>query len=121
MCKNLAKWLPHRICKESAAITLSTTCDLAIECLGVRAIEGLDVRVATIVVRMMKRKKVATRRFFQFGLCHSSSVRNASSKGLCLTLSFFGVKGFCRLCSCRRLVRIFVVVLGSFRALIGPA
>ena len=67
MCKNLAKWLPHKICKESAAITLSTTCDLAIECLGVRAIEGLDVRVATIVVRMMKRKKVATRRFSNLG------------------------------------------------------
>ena len=64
MCKNLAKWLPHRICNESVAITLSTTCDLAIECLGVlaieclgvRAIESLGVRVATIVVRMMKRR-----------------------------------------------------------------
>ena len=59
----------HEICeksyvalKESAAITLSTNWDLTIECLGVRAIEILDVRVATIVVRMMKRK-VATSRF----------------------------------------------------------
>ena len=36
--------------------------DLAIGCLGVRAIESLDVRVrvATIVVRMMKRTKIAT-------------------------------------------------------------
>ena len=58
MCKNLAKWLPHRICTESAAITLSTTCDLDIECVCVRAIWSLDVRVATIVVRMMKRKRL---------------------------------------------------------------
>ena len=65
MCKNLAKCLPHRICEESVAITLSTTCDLAIECL-VRAIESLGVRVVTNVVRMMKRK-VATSRFFNFG------------------------------------------------------
>ena len=66
MCKNLAKWLPHRICKASVAITLSTTCDLAIgdlatECLGVRAIESLDVRVATIVVKMMKRTFATSR------------------------------------------------------------
>ena len=71
MRKNLAKWLPHRICKESAATTLSTTCDLAIgdlaiECLGVRAIESPDVRVATIVVKMMKRKKIATSKFSNF-------------------------------------------------------
>ena len=56
-------------CKESVAFTLATTCeitmgdlaisDLAIECLDVHAIECLDVRVATIVVKMMKRKKVA--------------------------------------------------------------
>ena len=52
--------------KESAAITLSTNCDLAIECLGVRAIESLDVRVATIVVKMMKRK-VATNRLCNLG------------------------------------------------------
>ena len=52
--------------KESVAITLFTTCDLAIECLGVRAIESLDVRVATMVLRMMKRKKVATSRFSNF-------------------------------------------------------
>ena len=64
--KNLAKWLPHRFCKESVAITLSTTCDLAIECLDVRAIGSLDVRVATIVVRMIKTKKVATSRFSNF-------------------------------------------------------
>ena len=72
MHKNLAKWLPHRICKESVAITLSTTSDVAIgdlaigdlviECLGVRAISSLDFRVAIIVVKM-KRKMVATNRF----------------------------------------------------------
>ena len=62
MRKSLAKWLPQRICKESVAITLSTNCDLAIECLGVRAIESLDVLVATIVVMIMKRKKEAVRR-----------------------------------------------------------
>ena len=44
--------------KESAAITLSTNCDLAIECLG--------VRVATVVVKMMKRK-FATSEFSNFG------------------------------------------------------
>ena len=72
ICNNLAKWLPHGIFKESVAITLFTTCDLAtgdlaIECLGVRAIESLDVRVATIAERMMKRKKVATNRFSNVG------------------------------------------------------
>ena len=46
----------------SVAIALSTNCDLAIECLGFRAI---DVRVATIVVKMIKRK-VATNRFSNF-------------------------------------------------------
>ena len=68
MRKNLAKWLPHRICKESVAFALFTTCDLsigdlAIESLGVHAIESLDVRVATNFVKMMKRKKVARNRF----------------------------------------------------------
>ena len=73
MHKNLAKWLPNRICNESVAITLATAGDvvigdlaigdLTIECLGVRAIESLDVRVAIIVVKMMKRKMVATSRF----------------------------------------------------------
>ena len=44
--------------KDSVAITLSTNFDLAIECLG--------VRVATIVVKMMKRK-FATSEFSNFG------------------------------------------------------
>ena len=44
--------------KESAAITLSTNVDLAIDCLG--------VRVATIVVKMMKRK-FATSEFSNCG------------------------------------------------------
>ena len=48
----------HRICKESVAITDLANGDLATECLG--------VRVAAIVVRMMKRKKVATSRFSSF-------------------------------------------------------
>ena len=56
MRNNLAKLLPHRFCKESVAVTLSTTCH------GSRAIESPDVRVATIVVRVIKRK-FATRRF----------------------------------------------------------
>ena len=52
MRKNLAKWLQHRFCKESVAFTFCTSCDLAIGdlasgCLGVHAIESLDVRVAT--------------------------------------------------------------------------
>ena len=62
MRKNLAKWLPRRICKESVAITLSTTCDLAIQCLGVLAIGCLGVHA---VVRMVMRK-VATSRFSNF-------------------------------------------------------
>ena len=37
--------------KMSVIITVSTNCDLAIECLDVRGVENLDVRVATIVVR----------------------------------------------------------------------
>ena len=64
MCENLAKWLPHKFCKGSVALTLSTTCDLttcdlAIGCLGVHVIESLDVRGATDFEKMMKRKKVA--------------------------------------------------------------
>ena len=42
--------------KMSVVITVSTTCDLAIEFLDVRGVENLDVRVATIVVKKMKRK-----------------------------------------------------------------
>ena len=75
---------------ESVAISLSTNCDLAIEYLGVRAIDSLDVRVATIVVRMMR--KVATSRFSNLWLCHPSFARNASSNCLCRILSFFGIK-----------------------------
>ena len=119
MRNNLATLLPHRFCKESVAVTLSTTCDLAIEflddlaieCHGSRAIESPDVRVATIVVRVIKRK-FATNRF---------SARNASSKGLCRTLSFFGIQEFCHPCSCRRRVRFFAVGPTFFRARIGPA
>ena len=44
--------------KESVAITLSITFDLAIECFG--------IRVATIVVKMMMRK-FATSEFSNFG------------------------------------------------------
>ena len=44
--------------EESVAVTLSTTVDLAIECLG--------VRVATIVVKMMK-MKFATSGIANFG------------------------------------------------------
>ena len=59
--------------KESVAITLSTSGDLVIERLG--------VRVATIVVRMMKRK-VATSRFSNYRmvfavLSRSSELRNS--------------------------------------------
>ena len=111
-------WLPHPFCKESVTFTLFTTCDLAIGdlatgdlavgCLGVRAIESLDVRVATIVVRDV-RKNVATSKFSDFWLIHSNSARNASSNGPCFILSFFWRKEFCRSC------------LKSFRDLIGPA
>ena len=66
MRKNLAKWLPQRFCKESVAITLFTTGDLAVECLGVHAMESLDVRVATNFLKMMNRKKVARNRFSHF-------------------------------------------------------
>ena len=95
MRKNLAKWLPYRICKESVAFALFTTCDLSI---GDLAIESLDVRVI-----------------------HCNSARSASSNGPRLILSFFGIKEFCRPCSCRRLARIFVVVLICCLAFIGPA
>ena len=72
MRKNLAKWLPHKFCNNSVTFTRSTTCGLAIECLaigvlaieclGVHAMESLDVRVATYFVKM--RKKVARNRFY---------------------------------------------------------
>ena len=62
-CTTFANVCTRNLCKksyvalkESVAITRSTNCDLAIECLGVRAIECLDGRVATIVVRMSRRK-----------------------------------------------------------------
>ena len=42
--------------------TLFATCDLAIKCLGVHAIESLDVRVAAKFVKMMK-KKAARNKF----------------------------------------------------------
>ena len=58
---------------------------------------------------------------FKLWLCHSRSTRNASSIGLCRALSFFGILTFCRPGSCRRLVRVCVVDLKSFRARIGPA
>ena len=96
-CKVAATKDLQRVC----AITLSTTCDLAIESLG--------VRVDTIVVRMMKRK---TSRFFQCLILHWM---------VFALRSFFGTKEFCRPCSCRRLVGIFVVGLKSFRARIDPA
>ena len=71
MRKNIAKWLPHRFCKESVAFALFTTCDLAtgdlaMECLGVHAIESLDVRVANNFVKIKKRKKVARNKSFNF-------------------------------------------------------
>ena len=97
--------------------------DLAIGCLGVRAIESLDVRVrvATNFVEVMKRKKIATSKFSNLDSSILNSARNYSSNGLCLILSFFGIEEFCRPCSCRRLVRIFVVGSKSLLALIGPA
>ena len=76
-------------------------------------IESLGVRVAPIVVGMMKRK-FATSRFFQSWLCYSRSARNASSNGLCPALSFFGLWEFWRPCSCRRLVRLCEVDLEVF-------
>ena len=54
------------VLKESVAFTLSTNCDLTMECLGVRAIECLGLRVATIVLKMMNRK-FATSRFSNLG------------------------------------------------------
>ena len=119
---NLAKWLPHKYCKESVAFTLSINRDLTIyglsvgdldiECLGVHATESLDVRVATNIVKM-KRKKFARNMSSK-----SNSARSTSSSGLCLILSFFGIKEFCRPCSCRRLARIFVVGLNFLLSLV---
>ena len=105
----------HEICeksyvalKESAAITLSTNWDLTIECLGVRAIEILDVRVATIVVRMMKRK-VATSRF--------SHVDSA----IPVLLAMLHRMVFALLSHSSERLENFVVGLKSFLPRIGPA
>ena len=176
--------------------TLSTTCDLVIGCLGVRAIGCLGVRVATNFVTMWwGRKNVARSKSSNFWLIHSNSPRGGFIKWSfvdvkqcddtifssrkepedwrcksqsttssqmpqdpgsipplststhrlsramshvdqyrpntyrpwwdpmschktrfpstsLLTLSFFGIKELCRPFSCRRLVRIFVVVPG---------
>ena len=48
----------------------------------------------------MKRKKVARNRISNID--NFNFARNASSNGRCLILSFFGIKEFCRPCSCRR-------------------
>ena len=56
---------------------------------------------------------------FQFCVIHSNSAHSTSSNGLCLILSFFQTKEFCRPCSCRRRARIFVVGLKSCLAFIG--
>ena len=87
MRKNLAKWLPHRFCKESAAFTLSTTCDLAIgdlaiECLAAHATESLDVRVASNVVQKRRLSFDPFTRipiFFNFLKNQVLEVRNFSS------------------------------------------
>ena len=76
---------------ESVAITLSTNVDLAIECLG--------VRVATIVVKMMKRK-FATSGISNLG-CAIPSLRAM------LHRMVFGVLS--RSSGCRRLVVLVLV------------
>ena len=77
----------YMVLKESIAIT---NVDLAIERLG--------IRVATITLKLTKRK------FSASGIsnfdCHSWSARNASLNGFFAVLSFFGIKHFCRVCSC---------------------
>ena len=77
--------------KESAAITLSTNCDLAIESLG--------VRVATIVLRMMKRK-VATRRISNF---------DSAIPGLLAKLHRMVFASFSRSPECKRFVVLVLV------------
>ena len=86
--------------KESVAITLSTNCDLAIECLG--------VRVTTIDVKMMKRK---------FATSEFSNVDSSTP----ILLAMLHRMVFVRPCSRRRSVRVCVVDLKSFRTRIGPS
>ena len=123
MHKNLAKWLPNRICKESVAITLSTTGDVAIgdRAIGDLTIESLDVRVAIIVVKMMS-KMVATSGFSNVDSSILILVAILHRMVLCLILSFFDKnKEFCRPCSCRRRARIFEEGPKSVLSFIGPA
>ena len=72
--------------------------DLAIGCLGVHAIEGVDVRVATNFVKIMRRKKIA---------------RNTSSN------FDFGIRS--SLFFCRRLATTFMVGLKTSLAFKCPA
>ena len=86
--------------------------------LGDLAIESLEVRVATIVVRMMKRKEVATSRFSNFD--PATPVLLAMLHRMVFALLSRSFKEVCRPCFSRRVVSIFVVGLKSVRALIGP-
>ena len=68
--------------KESVAITLSNNLDLAIECLG--------VRVATIVVKMMKRT-FATSEFSNFGCAIPRLLAMLHRMVFALLSRFFGI------------------------------
>ena len=109
-------WLPHRFWKKSAAFTLFfTICDLAIgdlaiECLGIHAIESLDVRVATNFVKMMKRKRFARNKVSNFGSTIPILLAVPRRKVFASFLSFFGMKEFCCPCSCRRFSLTFVEI-----------
>ena len=94
------------------------TGNLAVECLGVHAIESLDVRVATNFVKIMKRKKIARNESSNFD--STILILLAMLHWMVFALSFLRNKGICRPCSCRGLARIFVVGPKSFLAFVGP-
>ena len=123
MRKNFAKLLQHRFCKESVAFTFCTCCDLVtgdlVSDVLVFTPLSLDVRAATKFFEVEQKEEGCEKQVFQFCVIHSNSGHNTSSGGLCLILSFFVMKEFCRPCSCRRLARIFVVGLKSCLAFIG--
>ena len=89
-----------------AKSTLITTCDLAvgdfaIECLGVHATENLDVRVATIFVKVMKGRRLRPVSFPILNCPVQFCSQCFIEWSLPYSLPFFGIKEFCRPCYSR--------------------
>ena len=116
--------------------TLFTICDLAVcdfaigdlamGCLGVHAIESLDVRVATNLVKMMKRKKVARSKYSNLDssilillavpLPHSLVLRNKGVlSSLFLSKTCENFRSGSEMCSCFHWSSLTILVVAHQR------